>query len=89
MESQKGGHAMAFISELGRLREQIDEECSAAFQGLHGFSQMARHEFIHARYARIGQLQSNLAQLIGHDQAMEMVISSFDKASNSCSLCIP
>ena len=89
MESEKGCHAMTFISELGRLREQIDEESRAAFQGLHGFSCMAKHEFIQARYARLSELQSDLAQLVGHDQAMEIVISSFDKASNSCSLCIP
>lgn len=89
MESQKGSHAMTFISELGRLREQIDAESRAAFQGLHGFSQVARHEFIQARYARLSELQSDLAQLVGHDQAMEIVISSFDKASNSCLVCIP
>lgn len=88
MESQKGGHVMTFISELRRLREQIDEESRAAFQGLHGFSCMAKHEFIQARYARLSELQSDLARLVGHDQAMEMVISSFDKASNSCLLCI-
>ena len=39
MESEKGGHAMTGQSALGRLREQIDDESRAAFQGLHGFSQ--------------------------------------------------
>lgn len=69
-------------SDLGRLIQQIDAECSAAFQGLHGYSQMASHQFIEARYNRIGELQSDLAQLIGDDQAMDIVINSFNKGEN-------
>jgi hypothetical protein len=67
-------------SELGRLLQRIDAECSAAFQGLYGLaSGTAQHDFINAKYDRIGQLQSELEQLVGDDKAIEMIIERLDR----------
>lgn len=66
-------------SELGLLLQAIDNEWSAAFQGLHGLSQMASHQFIEARYHRIGELQSELEQLVGEDKAIELVVERLEK----------
>ena len=67
-------------SELGRLLQQIDNEWSSAFQGLHGLaSGTAQHDFITARYNRIGQLQGELSQIVGEDKAIEMVAERLDR----------
>ena len=66
-------------SELGLLLQQIDAEWTSAFQGLHGLSQMASHTFITARYDRIGELQSELGQLVGEDKAAQMVVERLDR----------
>jgi hypothetical protein len=67
-------------SELGLLLQQIDAECAAAFQGLYGLaSGVSQHDFINARYDRIGQLQGELEQLVGDDKAAQMVVERLDR----------
>jgi len=67
-------------SDVQRLLSQIDIEYSSAQQGLHGLSQgSSQHAFITAKYNRIGELQEQLDNLVGHDQAMALTIDQLNK----------
>ena len=66
-------------SELAQLLQIIGNEWSAAFQGLHGLSRMASHQFINARYSRIGESKSELVQLVDEDKAIALVVERLEK----------
>jgi hypothetical protein len=68
-------------SDVARLLAQIDTEYAAAELGLHGLAQgTAQHEFINARYDRIGELQGQLGVLVGADEAARLVVERLDKS---------
>lgn len=66
-------------SDVQRLLSQIDTEYTSAQQGLYGLAESARHAFITAKYNRIGELQEQLDDLVGHDQAMSLTIAQLNK----------
>jgi len=67
-------------SDVARLLSQIDIEYTSAQQGLHGLAQgSSQHAFITAKYNRIGELQEDLSTLVGHDQAMGLIINQINK----------
>ena len=67
-------------SEVAYLMQQIDQEWQAAFYGMHGLAQgISQHDFINARYSRIGQLQDQLAEHVGEEQAATLVVQSMDR----------
>lgn len=61
-------------SEVARLLRQIDLEYEAAEQGLNGLAEVARHDFITARMEQIGVYHSDLQQLVGKQQAMQLLM---------------
>ncbi len=63
------------ISEVARIREQIEQECKAAKNGLNGLAAVARHDFISARYRRVEELRRQLSQSIGDEEATEMAVT--------------
>jgi hypothetical protein len=70
------------MSDVQRLLAEIDNEYTSAQQGLYGLAQgTARHAFISARYDRIGELQGQLDNLVGHEQAMHLVIDQLNKGA--------
>lgn len=67
-------------SEIAQLMQQIDAEWQAAFYGMHGLAQgISQHDFISARYSRIGELQNQLAEHVGEEQAATLVVQSMDR----------
>jgi hypothetical protein len=67
-------------SEVSKLMQHIDDEWQAAFYGLYGLAQgTAQHDFIKARYDRLNELQNQLAEHVGEDQAMQYVIKSMER----------
>lgn len=66
-------------SEVASIMAQIDAESEAMFRVLNGFSQTASHEFISARYNRLGQLGDQLGQYIGEDEAIGVIAKSIDR----------
>jgi len=50
------------LSEVARLRRQIELECQAAIQGLEGLAIVANHDSINARMERIWDYRQELAQ---------------------------
>jgi hypothetical protein len=60
-------------SEVARLLAQIRNEYEAAHQGLSGLAQgSSQHQFITKRMERIGELHSQLHEILG-DEAMALI----------------
>jgi hypothetical protein len=67
-------------SDVARLLRQIDAEYQAAQWGLSGLAQgTAQHEFITKRMERIEDAREQLVQLVGEDQATELVVKQLVK----------
>jgi hypothetical protein len=68
------------MSEVARLKQQIDEEYDAACRGLQGLAAgTARHAFIHVKMLHIHSWYTELAALVGEDAADEMLCRSNDE----------
>jgi aspartate oxidase len=67
-------------SEVARIRQQIQDEQSAAYQGLHGLSQgMSQHAFITRRMERMGILHDKLKEIVGEQEAAKILAEALDK----------
>jgi hypothetical protein len=66
-------------SEVARIRAQIEEECAGMRNGLYGYAITAKHEFIHARYNRLWELQDELARYVGEHQATQEIVELYIK----------
>jgi hypothetical protein len=61
------------VSEVARLRQQIEEELEAMHLGFSGLAAgTARHEFIRARMEHVGNCVDELAQHIGSADATQL-----------------
>lgn len=62
-----------------RLREQIDLECRASWAALSAFrSGAAQHRFISARLENMARYHSQLAQIVGEQEATEYLCEAFE-----------
>lgn len=68
------------MSEIARLREQIEVECEALRQALGGYASVARHDVISRRYSTLGRCQQDLEQLVGKEEAENIVVTAYVKA---------
>jgi hypothetical protein len=66
-------------SEVARIRAQIETECEGFRRGFEGYAITAKHQFIQARYERLGQLQDELARHVGEQEAMQQVVALYIK----------
>jgi len=72
-------------SEVARLREQIDAEYQAAYNGLHGLSAgSARHEFIQKRMERVAQISEQLIERLGKEAALPLILETMEAGSRQC-----
>jgi len=69
--------ATTMSSEIAKLREQIELEVGSMHQGLVGLAVVAKHQFIEARYRRLGQLEDELATHIGETQAAQFSCQAY------------
>ena len=67
------------MSEVARLREQIELECEAMRLALHGFASVASHRAIEQKYNALGQHQEALEQLVGKEEASSIVIETYTR----------
>ena len=66
-------------SEIARLRAQIEAEYEAAHAALYGLAAgTARHEVITARMERMGECVSELAALVGIEQAAVILAETLE-----------
>ena len=67
------------MSEVARLRQQIELECEAMKQGMNGLAITAQHQIIQNKYNALGQTQEELAALIGEPDALKIVVETYIK----------
>ncbi|HTI14748.1 MAG TPA: hypothetical protein VL461_09295 [Dictyobacter sp.] len=65
------------MSEIARLRRQIELECEAMKQALNGFMVTASHDIIHHRYDCIGDIQQQLISLVGEQEAARIAVEVY------------
>jgi len=68
------------MSEVARLREQIETQLVAMRRGLSGLSSgTARHAFMNARLERIGTCHESLTGQLGEDAANMLVYGLYNE----------
>ena len=65
------------MSEVAKIRERIRLECEALERMQHGFAVVASHNSILARYNNLGKHQTELAQHIGQEAAIEEMTQTY------------
>lgn len=66
-------------SEVANLLRQIEDEYTAATQGLEGLAEgTARHKFITRKMENMGRLHEDLRELVGED-SMKLVAARLEK----------
>lgn len=77
------------MSEVARIRQQIELELLALRHGLTGVaSGYARHDFINSRMDRIGLCQRSLARYVGDQDALLTVCQLYQETMEEDELCI-
>ncbi|MGH2506334.1 MAG: hypothetical protein ACRDHZ_02810 [Ktedonobacteraceae bacterium] len=72
------------VSDVARLREQIETQLVAMRRGISGLAAgTARHAFIHARMERIGTYQENLVNQLGEDAAALVVYGIYNEVMDT------
>ena len=62
-------------SEVANLMAAIDKQNEAAYNALYGPAEgTAKHHIISARYEQIWQIKDQLAEHVGEEEAVRMVI---------------
>lgn len=75
---------MQHVSEVARLRIQIETQLVAMRRGFSGLSSgTARHAFIHARMERVGVCQENLARQVGEEAANRLVYDLYNEVMDA------
>jgi hypothetical protein len=67
------------MSEIARLRRQIELECEAMRLAMEGFAVVASHQLIEQRYNSLGKYQADLEQHVGKEAATSIVIEIYTK----------
>ncbi|MEO9086892.1 MAG: hypothetical protein ABI456_17095 [Ktedonobacteraceae bacterium] len=65
------------MSEVTRLRNQIEAEYIAAQRGLEGLAEVARHQYITTQMENMDCYHRQLAKLVGEERAIQMVAQVF------------
>jgi len=67
------------MSEIARLKQQIELECEAMRLAITGFRTTASHDIINHRFDQLGEHYQQLNELIGQQAAIEMVIAALGR----------
>lgn len=67
------------MSEVARLRRQIELECEAMRLALHGFAAVASHTVIEQKYNALGQHREVLEQIVGKEEADSIIVETYKK----------
>ncbi len=67
------------MSEIARLRRQIELECEAMRLALYGYATVASHEIIEQRYNNLGKHQEELERYVGREEANSIVVETYAK----------
>ena len=67
------------MSEIARLRKQIELECESMRLALYGYASVASHGFIEQKYKALGRHQEALEQLVGKEEASTIVAETYTR----------
>jgi len=67
------------MSEIARLKQQIELECEAMRLAMAGFRTTASHDIINHQFDQLGEHYEQLGELIGQQAAIEMVIAALGR----------
>jgi len=67
-------------SEVARLKECLRLEAEAAFQGLYGYAEVAKHEVIQQKLERVGEAFDQLKEYMDEDEAALFMLDAMNKA---------
>lgn len=81
MESHRSGSENSGQSEVARIRQQIALEYEAVNRIFDQPAIVAKHEYIEARQARLGDHFESLRQIVPVDEAMQIFIEASDEAN--------
>lgn len=71
------------MSEIAALRQQIETECIAMRQALHGPAIVSTHAMIARRFAAIGQHKEQLAAIVGEHEATRITYQTYTQVVNA------
>lgn len=66
-------------SEVAEMRQRIEWECEALQRMRLGFAAVASHDTIQHKYRQLEQYQNQLGQLIGEEQATELMVETYNR----------
>ena len=66
-------------SEVARLRELIEIQSRAVWQGFYGYAQTGKHEIITHRFEQLGVSFEQLGQEIGPEAAIAIVFEALER----------
>ena len=67
------------MSEVARIRQQIEAECEAMRLAMYGYAVVASHKVIENRYNSLGKRQEELEQHVGKEEANAIVVEIYTK----------
>lgn len=67
------------MSEVAKLRAQIELECESIRLAMYGFADVASHEVIERKYTVLGEHQEALERLVGKDEASSIFFQTYAK----------
>ncbi|GHO82388.1 hypothetical protein [Dictyobacter formicarum] len=68
------------MSEIALLRRKIEMECEAMRQAMSGFKITASHDIINHQYTSIGDIQAQLAAIVGEQEAAQITVEIYIQA---------
>jgi vacuolar-type H+-ATPase subunit F/Vma7 len=66
------------MSEVARLKQQIETECEALRLAITGFRMAGSHDMINHQYDQLGEHYERLGKLIGEKEAIEILIVTLE-----------
>ncbi|MEO9030221.1 MAG: hypothetical protein ABI413_15550 [Ktedonobacteraceae bacterium] len=66
-------------SEVARLREKIDSEITAMYQGMVGYAIVSKHEVITNHYNRLDGYLTKLTAQVGEEAAIATIITELER----------
>jgi hypothetical protein len=66
------------VSEVARLKQQIETECEALRLAIQGFRMAGSHDMINHQYDQLGAHYERLGKLIGEREAIEVLIVTLE-----------
>ena len=70
--------AQANVSEVARIRANIEAECEA-LQNLALFSRVGSHDIINARFKSLDSYHQELRAIVGENEATSTIVAIYDE----------